>query len=322
MDARAARFAALFAALLALGASHRTENFIVSAATKSLAQEVAEAAETFRRDLAIEWLGRELPRWDEPCPIEVLADPGLPAGGETSFVFSRGRPCSWKMFVQGSRELVLDSVLPHEVTHTIFATHFRQPLPRWADEGACTTVEGAGERRKQDKLLIKFLTTDRGIAFNTMFAMKEYPSDIIPLYSQGYSLARFLIGHGGKRKFVEYIGDGLERDNWTAATRKHYGYENLGDLQTTWLDWVRRGSPALEHAEEASLAAATSAAPADQPTAAEFVASVASHQEQAGAAADEETLVELASSESGESWYARQRDEVYSQRRQGHGTDF
>ena len=61
------------------------------------------------------------------------------------------------MSIQGSRQRILDSVLPHEVTHTIFASHFRQPLPRWADEGACTTVEHASERAKQEKMLIEFL---------------------------------------------------------------------------------------------------------------------------------------------------------------------
>ena len=69
------------------------------------------------------------------------------------------------MNVQGSLERILDSVLPHEITHTIFATHFGRPLPRWADEGACTTVEHSTERRKQEQLLIQFLTSNRGIAF-------------------------------------------------------------------------------------------------------------------------------------------------------------
>jgi hypothetical protein len=34
-------------------------------------------------------------------------------------------------------------------------------------------------------------------------------------------------------------------NNWTAATQKHYGFESLSQLQVTWLDWVRRGSPAI-----------------------------------------------------------------------------
>ena len=34
-------------------------------------------------------------------------------------------------------------------------------------------------------------------------------------------------------------------NNWTAATRQHYGYQSLSELQVTWLDWVRQGSPPL-----------------------------------------------------------------------------
>jgi hypothetical protein len=259
MDARLARFALIGASLLLLGANYRTQHFIVTATTPQLAQEVGLAAEQLRRDLAIEWLGHELPPWTDICPITVHVAPGKPAGGETSFVFpvGGGEPTKWRMIVEGTRERVLDSVLPHEITHTIFATHFRQPLPRWADEGACTTVEHDVEKQKQERLLIQFLTSNRGIAFNQMFAMREYPRDILPLYSQGYALARYLIAQGGKRKFVDYVGEGLKTNNWTHATRKHYGFESLSDLQVTWLDWVREGSPPIaQHAPSAERMAA------------------------------------------------------------------
>ena len=112
-------------------------------------------------------------------------------------MFDRGRPFGWRMSIQGSYQRVMDSVLPHEVTHTIFATHFGQPLPRWADEGACTTVEHESEKNKQHHNLIRFLQTRRGIPFNKMFAMKEYPPDVLPLYAQGYSVTRYLIQQGG-----------------------------------------------------------------------------------------------------------------------------
>ena len=197
---------------------------------------MCESAERFRRDLAIEWLGRELPRWGKPCPIVVQVGERMGAGGATSFVFDRGEVFGWQMTIQGSFERVLDSVLPHEVTHTIFASHFRQPLPRWADEGACTTVEHPAERNKQQKLLIEFLQTGRGISFSQMFAMKEYPPDVLPLYAQGHSLASFLIAQGGKRKYLQFVADGLESNNWSAELKKHYGFRNLGVLQNTWLD--------------------------------------------------------------------------------------
>lgn len=258
MEARTRKFGSYLAGLLAIlslaltpavvsAASARSQNFIVSAQTRALATEICEAAETYRRDLAIQWLGAELPPWQQPCPIEAQVHPQLGAGGATQFSFSRqGTPFGWSMSVQGSKERVLDSVLPHEITHTIFATHFGRPLPRWADEGACTIVEHVSEKQKQDRFLIEFLMTDKGIPFNKMFAMKEYPPEMLPLYAQGYSLARYLIMQGGQRKFVQYIGEGMQTDNWPAATRKFYGHKDLSDLQVTWLEWVRIGSPRLQ----------------------------------------------------------------------------
>ena len=54
-------------------------------------------------------------------------------------------------------------------------------------------------------MLVQFLRTGRGIAFGQMFAMTEYPQDVMPLYAQGYSLAEFLIYHGGRKKFVAFL---------------------------------------------------------------------------------------------------------------------
>ena len=250
MEAHFIRCALLASAVASMGASYRTANFIVEAPTANMAEQIGRAAEGYRRDLAIDWLGREMPKWSQPCPITCQVADHLGAGGATSFVFEHGEVFGWRMTIQGSLVRILDSVLPHEVTHTIFATHFRRPLPRWADEGACTTVEHHSERQKQQTFLIDFLRTGRGIAFSQMFAMKEYPQDVMPLYSQGYSLARYLVAQGGKRKFLNYLSDGMSDENWSRATQKHYGVNDLATLQSTWLNWVRQGSPALDATRE------------------------------------------------------------------------
>ena len=233
-------------------AGYRTANFVVEAPSQQLAQKIGDAAEQYRHDLAIEWIGQPLPRWSQPCPITAEVAPTLGAGGATSFVFDRGEVFNWTMTIQGSEERILDSVLPHEVTHTIFASHFRQPLPRWADEGACTTVEHPVERARQHRLLIEFLRTGRGISFPEMFAMKEYPADVLPLYSQGYSLARYLIERGGRKRYIQFVGDGLASSDWPQSLSQYYGIHDIGKLQTVWLEWVKRGCPA----PPASVAAA------------------------------------------------------------------
>ena len=233
-------------------AGYRTANFVVEAPSPQLAQKIGDAAEQYRHDLAIEWIGQPLPRWSQPCPITAEVAPTLGAGGATSFVFDRGEVFNWTMTIQGSEERILDSVLPHEVTHTIFASHFRQPLPRWADEGACTTVEHPVERARQHRLLIEFLRTGRGISFPEMFAMKEYPADVLPLYSQGYSLARYLIERGGRKRYIQFVGEGLASSDWPQSLSLYYGIHDIGKLQTVWLEWVKHGCPA----PPASVAAA------------------------------------------------------------------
>lgn len=247
-----------------LAAGYRTKNFVVSAPTPALAKEIGESAEVWRKQLSIEWLGDEMPSWSKPCPINARVAPRLGAGGATSFVFDRGEVFGWKMNIQGSRERVLDSVLPHEITHTIFASYFRQPLPRWADEGACTTVEHRSEVAKQERMLIDFLKSGRGIPFDQLFAMKDYPQDVMPLYSQGHSLAQFLIESHGKKAFLEFLSDGLQDENWPRAVQSHYGFDDLYVMQDSWLDWVKQGRPKLAPATPptAQLASNTVAGPA------------------------------------------------------------
>jgi hypothetical protein len=256
MEARITRIVSLAALLvgswllpacpLANAAGYKTTNFTVSAPSPQLAKEIGDQAEIFRRDLAIEWLGQELPAWSKPCPITAKLDSG--AGGATSFVFDGGEVFGWKMNIQGTRERILDSVLPHEITHTIFASYFRRPLPRWADEGACTTVEHRSEIAKQEQNLIKFLKSGRGIPFSQMFAMKDYPSDVMPLYAQGHSLAEWLIESRGRKAFLEFLADGMEDENWPRAVRKHYGFDSLLVMQNSWNEWVKDGRPQISPA--------------------------------------------------------------------------
>lgn len=219
-------------------ATYQTPNFIVQARSIEFAKQVGDAAEIFRRDLAIHWIGESLPQWATPCPITVQVGDRLGAGGETTFTFANGEVYGWKMSIQGNKERILDSVLPHEISHTILASYFRKPVPRWIDEGAATSIEAEVERSNYRRMLVEFLRNGRGIPFNNMVGSKEYPSDQLPFYAQGFSVCEYLLKIGGSRRLIEFAAEGTHHGDWSRALNKYYGYENLGDLQIQWQSWI------------------------------------------------------------------------------------
>ena len=260
-EAHLIRLLAVISLFSSAGATYRTPNFVVDAPTESIAKQVGDAAEQYRDELAIEWLGKRLPGdWAKPCTVRVKVGQ-IGAGGATTFSFDQGHVFGWSMQVQGSLERILDSVLPHEISHTIFASHFRRPLPRWADEGAATLVEHESEKRRQQLTLKQVFDTPRRISLRKLFTLTEYPREmqnVLTLYAEGYSLTDFLVQHGGKFRFLKFLED-AHRRSWNYALRKHYGFESVESLEKRWNKWVIAGSPELYPSDGRQLADVVSA---------------------------------------------------------------
>jgi hypothetical protein len=266
MDARLYRFAALVPALALLGASaahgatFSTANFVVTTGDAEFARQCAQTAEKYRKELAREWLGHDLPRWFRPCQVSVTVGQ-IGAGGATTFTFAAGQVFGWTMKVQGTPERVLDSVIPHEVSHTIFASFFRRPLPRWADEGAASLVEHESERHRQTLLLHQVFNTPQRIPLTNLISMKEYPSDmqaVLTLYAEGYSLADYLVqsgGETGKERFLRFLQDAHEHD-WNYAIHTWYGLRDVTSLERRWNNWVMAGSPEIRDIDNRAIAQA------------------------------------------------------------------
>jgi hypothetical protein len=232
-------------------ASHRTRNFVVKAFRADVARQVAEYAEYYRRSKAVEWLGREVPDWSDPCTVEVVLKMG-DAGGATSFAFDNGRVVGQDMTVEGPLERILNSVLPHEVTHTIFAAKFGRPLPRWADEGGAVLSEDSIELDRHDRLVREVINTGRAIPLSRLFMLTEYPSDVMALYAQGFSLANYLVSLRGKPYFLDFVWDG-QTGGWNAALSSYYGIYTTEDLERRWVAWLRDGrGTGADHALYAS----------------------------------------------------------------------
>ena len=224
-----------------------TENFVVSAPTKELAKTFGEYAEVYRKEKALDWLGYEMPKWPARCPLDVQITMNGTGGATTfSFTSSGGRSSvsSQEMKIFGETNQLLHSVLPHEITHTVFAQHFGQAVPRWADEGGSVLSENDEERYSHDVRCRELLNRGKGIPLQVLFAMNDYPPDMITLYAQGYSVCQFLIDRDGKKKFLEFIRVGMKSGNrnWNEAVQL-YGFNTPDDLQVEWLAKLKETMP-------------------------------------------------------------------------------
>ncbi|MBY0525113.1 MAG: hypothetical protein K2R98_17035 [Gemmataceae bacterium] len=225
-------------ALVSMGASYRTTNFVVEAPTPQIAQQIGQTAEHYRKEKAIQWLGYEMPPWPEPCPLHAKVTMSG-AGGATSFAFDRGRVLGQQMNIEGSLDRLLSSVLPHEVTHTVFAFYFRCPVPRWADEGGSVLSEDDAERNRHDMLCRQILNTPgRAFPLRRLFALKDYPSDVMALYAQGFSVSSFLVANSSRQAFLNFVAHGMQQ-GWDSAVQAHYHYKSVEELEQAWLTHLR-----------------------------------------------------------------------------------
>jgi hypothetical protein len=173
-----------------------------------------------------------------------------PGGGTgcSSFSFDRGRVVSQSMTLQGSIERLRSAVLPHEVTHLILAHYFGRPVVRWADEGAASLAEPAPELAGNDQLFRDITTTPgRVLPLRRILTLMAYPDDLTAHYASSYSLVKFLVRSGERAKFLAFVSAGMERNEWDAAVKTHYGFPSVEQLEAEWIrqEAGNKNSPSL-----------------------------------------------------------------------------
>jgi hypothetical protein len=218
----------------------RTQNFLVTAPDHNTAQQFGQMAEHYRKQKAMEWLGQEMPNWPRPCPLRVKPTMGG-AGGATKFNYDfRGNYDVLSMEIEGEYTKMLHSVLPHEVTHTVFAHYFRYPVPRWADEGGSVLSENDAERQHHDKLIRGYLNNRGGIQLRRLFTLKEYGEipDVMVLYAEGFSVSNYLVSLGGRQAFLGFVAMGL-RGEWDKGVQTYYHKNSVEELEQAWLQHLR-----------------------------------------------------------------------------------
>jgi hypothetical protein len=234
--------AVLLTVFASMGASYQTTNFHVHAADPQVAQLIGQWAEHYRKEKAQLWLGHEMPNWPQKCPLYVDVTMHGPQGA-TSFNFGQGQVLGMKMEIQGPLDRLVRSVLPHEVTHTVFAFYFKHPVPRWADEGGSVLSEDEIERDRHDHLVRSIINKGQKIPLRTLMALKEYPpghDKVMCLYAQGYSMSDYLVKRSSRQHFLAFVGRGSQM-GWDRAAQDYYGHRSVEELEEAWLQFLRDG---------------------------------------------------------------------------------
>jgi hypothetical protein len=179
-------------------------------------QAVADRAERERHDQAEYWFGEPMPNWTAPARIRLerlqrshgaVGDSG---GGSTSFVRSGGEVTNFSgRWVATSQEYLLESVVPHEVSHTVWHSHWRSAKempPRWLDEGIATMMETESEQRR-------ILANARGGRLDTSLAARNYSEvpNTSTLYGHGYAVCLKVFQDHGKDGLVRMADDVANR---------------------------------------------------------------------------------------------------------------
>ena len=124
----------------------QNENFLVTAPTQEVAEQILATANFVRREISRDWLGKKQPTPIPKSAIDVTFSErddwaGLQFPNQRERVGFRIALSTRKTF----REL---PSLRHEIVHLVLHTEFGDRLPAWADEGAACTEDSAELRTR------------------------------------------------------------------------------------------------------------------------------------------------------------------------------
>lgn len=192
-----------------------------------------EVAESYRAKWLEEFVGKDIP-YEKPIPLTINFDNRSKSGsGVTAYDINANGCFNYRMTVNGPPERIQNSIIPHEVMHTVMAHYMKASGPRWADEGYCTYIEPKYNDR---------FNRSKFYPFKLIMNMEEYPPDVATFYGQSCSMVRWLVNLKDKRHFRDFIYDYMHtKGDWPLYLEKYYGFKTYEDAQAAWLVFLQGG---------------------------------------------------------------------------------
>jgi hypothetical protein len=228
-----------------------TENFSIRHKDPALAAETAKTLELERKRVHAFWFGETPKTWTPKC--EVVLHPSLrdldKGGMPGSPAFSQTDAWGGKIHVR-RMEFAVDSpdfqpALPHELVHICVADGFTRRPPRWADEGMAVMTEPEEIQQRHLEVLAAGRRAGRGYSCREVMSAAYYPSRVPLFYGTSVGLCRMLVAQGGRPKFVAFLRDAMDVNDYDSALERVYKIRGIADLETRFQEYVRGLSPVV-----------------------------------------------------------------------------
>ncbi len=225
-------------------------NGVVYAPDADLAQAVLHKAGEYRRQVALEWLGEELPPSVGRMRIHVeLSD--ADTNGQTWAMDDPGRRYH-TLWVTGDSQSVTGGLLRHEVTHAVLATQFPEGLPPAIDEGIACMADDAGRIAIRRRILHWYAQSGNWPRLKTLLESEVIPAADQQSYALASSVVEYLLTRGDKTTLLRFARSG-KANGWDAALRMHYQIAGVTQLENQWKTWAAQqaGAPRTASADAA-----------------------------------------------------------------------
>lgn len=194
--------------------------------------EIADAADAIL-DRLVERYGA--PKVWEPFPIYFRRYKGDGVAGYTLYQY----PNVKEVVVYESLADSVGATLDHELTHAFFFYYLNSNFDLMLNEGLAQNSEYRRRESLRQTVYRRYSSGDFW-DLSKLYGRNRYDSGLL-VYHQGFSVVDFLIGRGGSQWFAAFMSDLVASDNIDATLLRYYGYKDLKELQSAWIEYIERG---------------------------------------------------------------------------------
>jgi hypothetical protein len=235
------------------GGFAKNENFRILTPRQPIAQQasqyahdVLQAAEQLRSEIALEWVGEELP--DRQGRTIVCIEFASDRDVGLTWAIDDPRRRFHSLTLTTSPELAMGTTLAHEMVHVVLATRYPHPqrLPPWLEEGIAGRYDDEARKWKRQQQIAAFVAARQWPRLSKVLSADRIHGTDRCSYAVATSLTGFLLSRDDNKPKLLAFGHYGGQHGWDIALRKYYGIPNVDALQLLWQqELLNRGRQTL-----------------------------------------------------------------------------